>query len=97
MDNLFAVTSGKGGVGKSTVATCLAAEAERLNKKTLLIDLDEGLRCLDLMLSLSESVVLDLSDVFEGHDVNSALYQVPEHPLINLLPAPSFYGSDPFF
>lgn len=92
MNNLFAVTSGKGGVGKSTVATCLAAAAEKLNKKTLLIDLDEGLRCLDMMLSMSESVVLDLSDVFSGHDANSAIYPVPEHPLVYLLPAPAFYG-----
>lgn len=92
MNNLFAVTSGKGGVGKSTVASCLAGAAERLGKKTLLIDLDEGLRCLDMMLSLSESVVLDLSDAFNGHDVNQAIYPVPSHPLIHLLPAPSFYG-----
>ncbi|MEE0947015.1 MAG: P-loop NTPase [Acutalibacteraceae bacterium] len=92
MNNLFAVTSGKGGVGKSTVATCLAAAAEQLKKKTLLIDLDEGLRCLDLMLSVSESVVLDLSDVFCGHDANSAIYPVKDHPFIYLLPAPAFYG-----
>ncbi len=92
MNNLFAVTSGKGGVGKSTVATCLAAAAEQLQKRTLLIDLDEGLRCLDLMLSLSETVVLDLSDVFSGHDANSAIYPVKDHPYIFLLPAPAFYG-----
>lgn len=92
MNNVFAVTSGKGGVGKSTVATCLAAAAEQLQKKTLLIDLDEGLRCLDLMLSLSETVVLDLSDVFDGHDANSAIYPVKDHPFIFLLPAPAFYG-----
>ena len=39
MNNLFAVTSGKGGVGKSTVASSLAGAAELLGKKTLLIDL----------------------------------------------------------
>ena len=93
MNNVFAITSGKGGVGKSTVASCLAAATEKLNKKVVLIDLDEGLRCLDLMLSVSESVVLDLSDVFSGHDANSAIYPVKDHPFIFLLPAPAFYGN----
>ncbi len=88
MNNVFAITSGKGGVGKSTVATCLAAAAEKADKKVLLIDLDEGLRCLDIMLNVSESIVLDISDLFNGEDAQSAIYQVPEHPGIFLLPAP---------
>ena len=92
MNNVFAVTSGKGGVGKSTVASCLALSAEKLNLTTLIIDLDEGLRCLDMMLGLSETVVLDLSDITDKNDICSAVYTVPHHPLISLLPAPALFG-----
>lgn len=93
MNNIFAITSGKGGVGKSTVATCLASAAEKQNKKVLLIDLDEGLRCLDIMLNVSESIVLDISDLFNGEDMENAIYEVPDHPNIFLLPAPVDRGS----
>lgn len=92
MNNVFAITSGKGGVGKSTVATCLAAAAEKQGKKVLLIDLDEGLRCLDIMTGISESVVLDISDVFVGEAVENAIYPLPQHPSIFLLPAPATRG-----
>lgn len=92
MNNVFAITSGKGGVGKSTVATCLAAAAERQQKRVLLIDLDEGLRCLDMMLNISESIVLDISDVFSGEEIENAIYSVPDHPFISLLPAPAGKG-----
>lgn len=92
MNNVFAITSGKGGVGKSTVATCLASAAQRQGKKVLLIDLDEGLRCLDIMTGISESVVLDISDVFGGETVENAVYPLPDHPGIFLLPAPVTRG-----
>ncbi len=92
MNNVFAITSGKGGVGKSTVATCIAAAAEKSGKRVLLIDLDEGLRCLDVMTGVSESVVLDLADVFCGESVENAVYSLPDHPNIFLLPAPSLRG-----
>ena len=89
MNNVFAITSGKGGVGKSTVASCLAAATEKLNKKVVLIDLDEGLRCLDIMLGISENILFDISDVLKGEDVFNALYKIPEKENLYLLPAPS--------
>ncbi len=89
MNNVFAITSGKGGVGKSTVATCLAAATAKLNKKVVLVDLDEGLRCLDIMLGVSENILLDISDVLKGEDLYSALYKIPENQNLYLLPAPS--------
>ncbi len=89
MNNVFAITSGKGGVGKSTVASSLAAAAEKLGKKVVLIDLDEGLRCLDVMLGVSEDILLDISDVLKGEDLFDALYKIPERENLYLLAAPS--------
>ena len=66
MSRLIAVTSGKGGVGKSTVALHLAASLSRQGNSVLLVDLDAGMRCLDLLLGLSDSLVFDLSDVIKG-------------------------------
>ena len=63
MGKILAVTSGKGGVGKSTVSLGLSFAFLGQNKKVLLIDMDEGLRCLDIMLGVDESVVFDLSDI----------------------------------
>ena len=69
MGQVYAVTSGKGGVGKSTVAVGLAFAFTKLNKKTLLVDMDEGLRCLDLMLGADKSAVFDLSDILLGKEM----------------------------
>ena len=66
MGEALVVTSGKGGVGKSTVAVNLAAALAMKGKSTLLIDADTGLRSLDVLLGLENSVVYDLTDVIEG-------------------------------
>ncbi len=72
------ISSGKGGVGKSTVAIGLAAAFCNSGKKTLLVDLDEGLRCLDTMLSVSDGLVFDLADALRQPDnADSAIYPVP--------------------
>lgn len=60
------VTSGKGGVGKSTVAVNLAVSLAKRGKKTVVIDADTGLRSLDVLLGMENDVVYDLTDVVEG-------------------------------
>jgi septum site-determining protein MinD len=60
------ITSGKGGTGKSTVSHLLGRALARRSKNVLLVELDSGLRGLDLMLGVSDRVVYDLSDVLEG-------------------------------
>ncbi len=89
MGKTIAVTSGKGGTGKSTVAVGIAMSFSRLGKKVLLIDLDAGLRCLDLMLGIDEKVVFDLWDVLSGRPLEDAVYPAANHENIFLIPAPA--------
>ncbi len=83
----IALVSGKGGTGKSTTATVLAHALSKMGKNVLLIDLDEGLRCLDVMLGVDDVITLDLSDILSGRDVGDALYPV-SGANISLIPAP---------
>lgn len=65
MGRIFAIMSGKGGVGKSTLAAALAEFYARQGMRVTLVDGDVGLRCADLMLNLQDRVVYDLGDLVE--------------------------------
>ncbi len=90
MGKIFAVTSGKGGVGKSTVSVGLAIGFSNGGYKTLLVDMDEGLRCLDLMLGVDENIVFDLSDILRGREICDAVYGINDN--LSLIPAPQSVG-----
>lgn len=92
MGKVFAVTSGKGGVGKSTVSVGLGVAFCRQGKSVLLVDMDEGLRCLDLMLGVEKETVLDLADVLCGRELEDALYSCTLHENLKLIPAPADLG-----
>ncbi len=92
MGEIFALTSGKGGVGKSTISVGLANAFTAKNKSVLLVDMDEGLRCLDIMLGIDDSVVFDLSDILLGRDFSDCIYRSSENPNIHLIPAPHSLG-----
>ena len=64
---IIVVTSGKGGVGKTTVTANLGMSIARLGYKVVLIDADIGLRNLDLLLGLENRILYTVMDVFEGH------------------------------
>lgn len=88
MGQVIAVTSGKGGTGKTTltaaVSSCLAAEGKRV----LCIDADIGLRNLDISLGMSEQATIAFTDVMSG---NYTLDDATEHeqiPGLFLLTAP---------
>lgn len=91
MGRIIATTSGKGGVGKSTVATGLAFAFCKLGQKVLLVDMDEGLGCLDLLLGIDSTAVLDLGDILAGTPAEDAVYHCNEQNLF-LIPAPSRFG-----
>ena len=69
MVKTIAVTSGKGGCGKSTFSIELSLALLKQGKKVLLIDMDEGMRCLDMLLQVSENLVFDVSDAVLGNRV----------------------------
>ena len=66
MSEIIVVTSGKGGVGKTTVTANLGLGFAKLNKKVVVVDTDIGLRNLDVVLGLENRIVYNLIDVIEG-------------------------------
>lgn len=66
MSRIITVTSGKGGVGKSSISVNLAIALAHQNLKVCLIDGDFGLKNLDVMMGLENRVVYDLNDVISG-------------------------------
>ncbi len=66
MSEALVITSGKGGVGKSTLAVNLSLALADGGQKVVLIDADTGLRNLDVLLGMENQVVYDLTDVAEG-------------------------------
>ena len=66
MARVIVITSGKGGVGKTTSAAAFAAGLAREGNKTVVIDFDVGLRNLDLIMGCERRVVFDFIDVING-------------------------------
>ncbi|MBQ5321058.1 MAG: AAA family ATPase [Oscillospiraceae bacterium] len=66
MGKIIVVTSGKGGVGKSTVSALLGYFLKKNGKKTIIIELDMGLRSLDIMMGTEDEISYDLSDILSG-------------------------------
>jgi len=66
MDKVIVITSGKGGVGKTTTVANLGTALVLKGHRVLLIDTDIGLRNLDVVLGLENRIVYDLVDVIEG-------------------------------
>lgn len=66
MTRVIVVTSGKGGVGKTTITANIGTALALMGKKVLTIDADIGLRNLDMILGLENRIVYDIVDVVEG-------------------------------
>jgi septum site-determining protein MinD len=88
MSRTIVVTSGKGGVGKTTVTANLGSALAQSGKKVALVDADFGLRNLDLLLGLEQRVVYTALDVLAGEcSLEKALVKDKRQPNLVLLPA----------
>ncbi len=85
---VIVITSGKGGVGKTTTTANIGAALADKGHKVLLIDTDIGLRNLDVVMGLENRIVYDLIDVIEGRcRVSQALIKDKRCQNLVLLPA----------
>ncbi|MDR1531570.1 MAG: septum site-determining protein MinD [Clostridiales bacterium] len=88
MSEVIVITSGKGGVGKTTASANLGTGLAALEKKVAMVDADIGLRNLDVILGLENRIVYDLIDVVEGNcRLKQALIKDKRYSNLFLLPA----------
>jgi septum site-determining protein MinD len=86
MSKVIVVTSGKGGVGKTTTSANLGTGLAMLDKKVIIIDTDIGLRNLDVVMGLENRIVYNLVDVVEGNcRIKQALIRDKKYPGLYLL------------
>lgn len=88
MCEVIVITSGKGGVGKTTTTANLGSGLAALGKKVVMIDTDIGLRNLDVVMGLENRIVYNLVDVVEGCcRIKQALIRDKRYPGLYLLPS----------
>jgi septum site-determining protein MinD len=88
MAKIIVVTSGKGGVGKTTTSASFASALALRGHKTAVIDFDVGLRNLDLIMGCERRVVYDLINVIQGEaNLNQALIKDKKCENLYILPA----------
>ncbi|MFK0685414.1 septum site-determining protein MinD [Ochrobactrum sp. BD67] len=88
MAKVIVVTSGKGGVGKTTSTAAIGAALAQRGEKTVVIDFDVGLRNLDLVMGAERRVVFDLVNVIQGDaKLPQALIRDKRLETLYLLPA----------
>ena len=89
MGIVIAVTSGKGGTGKTSVTGGVGAALGRMGRSVLCIDMDIGLRNLDISLGMSDRALMDFTDAAQGRcPLERAAVSHPALPGLSLLTAP---------
>ncbi len=93
MSKVFAISSSKGGVGKTTICNHLARSMANFGNKTILIETDSGLRGLDILLNIS-NIIYDVYDVVcQRCNLNDAIQISSSNSNLALLPAPFNFES----
>ena len=88
MARAIMITSGKGGVGKSTICANLGMMLAQMGLKVCLVDMDLGLRNLDVIMGLENRVIYDIKDAIEGKcELNKLLIKDKHQQNLFLLPA----------
>ena len=94
MGKIIAVVSGKGGTGKTTFTANIGFALASMGKRVLCLDCDITLRNLDLALGLSDSALMDFSDVLSARcTLEEAVVSHHKYPSLFLLAAPLAFGS----
>lgn len=92
---VIVITSGKGGVGKTTTTAAIGAELARRGKKTIVIDFDIGLRNLDLIMGCERRVVYDFVNVINDEaTLNQAMIKDKREENLYILPASQTRNKD---
>ncbi len=95
MARKIVVTSGKGGVGKTTVTANLGLALASLGQRVCLVDIDFGLNNLDVVLGLENKIVYDIFDVLEGRcRIKQALVQENNKKNLYILPSGNVEASN---
>ena len=95
MARIIVVTSGKGGVGKTTTSAAISMGLAKRGHKTVVIDFDVGLRNLDLIMGCERRVVYDIINVINGEaSINQALIKDKNCNLLSILPASQTRNKD---
>ncbi|MFQ9515440.1 MAG: septum site-determining protein MinD [Eubacterium sp.] len=88
MGEVIVITSGKGGVGKTTITANLSIALSKLGKRVIAIDTDIGLRNLDVVMGLENHIVYNIVDVIEGNcRLKQAIIKDRKHNNLYLLPS----------
>ena len=94
MCKIIIIASGKGGTGKTTAAANIGAALAVRGKLTAVVDMDMGLRNLDIVLGLESSRVYDISDVIEGTcSLDEALVKDTRYENLYFVPSPQTRGT----
>lgn len=89
MGEVIVIASGKGGTGKTTAAANLGAALSVAGKLTVLVDMDMGLRNLDIALGLESDIVYDVADVIDGTcTVDEVLIRDARYENLYFIPSP---------
>jgi septum site-determining protein MinD len=95
MGKIIAVTSGKGGTGKTTAVAAISSCLAALNYRTLCVDMDTGLSNLDLALGMSGFAIADFTDLLSGtSDIDDSCRECPDIKNLFFLGAPVNFIQD---
>ncbi len=94
MAEVIMLASGKGGTGKSTLSVFIGSALCSLEKKVLLIELDAGLRSIDIISGISDQTVYDINDIIIGNcSIEKAIVVSEKHYGLNIISAPYTDGN----
>lgn len=94
MGEIIVIASGKGGTGKTTTAANIGTALANEGRLTVLVDMDMGLRNLDVALGLESDIVYDISDIIDGtHTVDEVLIRDTRYENLYFIPSPQTRGA----